>query len=221
VTAAVRIEKYVTMHDCGRVLHPAMVAGQITGGFAHALGAALYEEHVYAPDGNFLTGTLADYLLPTAMEVPEPLILHHTSPSPFTPLGAKGVGEGNCMSTPVCIANAVADALGMADVTLPLVPARLAPYVHGTEVVGVLNARRASEVCQGRAACSSLHRANRCGRCCSMRMRWRVLSRVRTRCGAYQRRIFVQRSRSVLAQSRDAIVSRRSCPIWTRRKRRH
>ena len=135
VTAAVRIEKYVTMHDCGRVLHPAMVAGQITGGFAHALGAALYEEHVYAPDGNFLTGTLADYLLPTAMEVPEPLILHHTSPSPFTPLGAKGVGEGNCMSTPVCIANAVADALGMADVTLPLVPARLAPYVHGTEVV--------------------------------------------------------------------------------------
>ena len=55
------------------------------------------------------------------METPEPLILHHETPSPFTPLGAKGVGEGNCMSTPVCIANAVADALGVEDIRLPLV----------------------------------------------------------------------------------------------------
>ena len=76
VTGAVRIDKYVTMHDCGRVLHPAMVAGQVTGGFAHALGAALYEEYVYSDDGNFITGTLADYLMPTTMEVPAPLILH-------------------------------------------------------------------------------------------------------------------------------------------------
>ena len=126
VTAAVRIDKYVTMHDCGRILHPAMVAGQITGGFAHALGAALYEEFAYAPDGSFLTGTFADYLVPTPMEVPTPLILHIETPSPFTPLGAKGVGEGNCMSTPVCIANAVADALGIAALDLPLTPAKLA-----------------------------------------------------------------------------------------------
>src|SRR5260221_13950741 len=67
------------------------------------------------------------------MEVPAPLILHIETPSPFTPLGAKGVGEGNCMSTPACIANAVADALGIADVTLPLVPARLAELVRGAE----------------------------------------------------------------------------------------
>ena len=111
-TAAVRIDRYVTMHDCGRILHPGMVAGQVAGGFAHALGAALLEEHAYAADGSFLAGTLADYLVPTAMEVPAPLILHRETRSPFTPLGAKGVGEGNCMSTPVCIANAVADALG-------------------------------------------------------------------------------------------------------------
>ena len=65
VTGAVRIDKYVTMHDCGRVLHPGMVAGQVTGGFAHALGAALYEEYVYADDGSFISGTFADYLLPT------------------------------------------------------------------------------------------------------------------------------------------------------------
>jgi 2-furoyl-CoA dehydrogenase large subunit len=132
-TAAVRIDKYVTMHDCGRVLHPGMVAGQITGGFAQALGAALYEEYAYSPDGNFLAGTFADYLLPTTNEVPAPLILHIETPSPFTPLGAKGVGEGNCMSTPVCIANAVADAVGADALDLPLTPAKLAIFVHGQE----------------------------------------------------------------------------------------
>jgi 2-furoyl-CoA dehydrogenase large subunit len=132
-TGAVRIDRYVTTHDCGRILHPAMVAGQITGGFAHALGAALYEEYGYAPDGSFLAGTFADYLVPTAMEVPTPLILHMETPSPFTPLGAKGVGEGNCMSTPVCIANAVADALDLDHVDLPLTPAKLAAAIHAAE----------------------------------------------------------------------------------------
>ena len=129
-TGAVRIDKYVTMHDCGRVLHPGMVAGQITGGFAHAVGAAIYEEFAYAPDGAFLAGSFADYLVPTAMEVPAPLILHIESPSPFTPLGAKGVGEGNCMSTPVCIANAVADALGVREIDLPLTPAKLTALIE-------------------------------------------------------------------------------------------
>ena len=121
------------MHDCGRVLHPAMVAGQVTGGFAHAVGAAFYEEFVYGPDGSFLTGTFADYLVPTAMEVPAPLVLHMETPSPFTPLGTKGVGEGNCMSTPVCLANAVADALGIAELDLPLTPAKIAVHLHGEE----------------------------------------------------------------------------------------
>jgi len=133
VTAEVRIDRYVSMHDCGRILHPGMVAGQVTGGFAQALGAAMLEEHAYAPDGSLLTGTLADYLLPTVSEVPAPIVLHHETPSPFTPLGAKGVAEGNCMSTPVCIANAVADALDLEDVSLPLLPARLAAHLHGAE----------------------------------------------------------------------------------------
>jgi len=133
VTLQPRIDRYVTMHDCGTILHPAMVDGQVRGGFAQALGAALYEEYAYAPDGSFLSGTFADYLLPTVAEVPEPLILHMESPSPFTPLGSKGVGEGNCMSTPVCIANAVADALGVVDVELPILPARLAELVRGAE----------------------------------------------------------------------------------------
>jgi 2-furoyl-CoA dehydrogenase large subunit len=133
VTGAVRVDKYVTMHDCGRVLHPGMVAGQITGGFAQGVGAALYEEFVYAPDGAFLTGTFADYLLPTTTEVPVPIILNVETASPFTPLGAKGVGEGNCMSTPVCLANAVADALGLAAIDLPMTPAKLAAHIYPTE----------------------------------------------------------------------------------------
>jgi 2-furoyl-CoA dehydrogenase large subunit len=133
VTGELRIDRYVTMHDAGKMLHPGMVAGQVTGGFAQAFGAATLEEHAYGLDGSFLAGTLADYLIPTATDVPEPHILHRETPSPFTPLGAKGVGEGNCMSTPVCIANAVADALGVADVTLPLLPARLAQSLNPPE----------------------------------------------------------------------------------------
>jgi 2-furoyl-CoA dehydrogenase large subunit len=150
-TGAVRVDKYVTMHDCGRILHPGMVAGQVTGGFTHALGAALYEEYAYAEDGSFLAGTFADYLVPTAMEVPAPVILHFESPSPFTPLGAKGVGEGNCMSTPVCVANAVADALGLDEVNLPLTPASLAAHIHPAEGAPPARIAEAARPKDGRA----------------------------------------------------------------------
>lgn len=124
-TGRVRIDKYVTTHDAGRILHPGMADGQIRGAFAQGLGAALMEEFRYGGDGSFQSGTFADYLVPTTCEVPDPLILHFSTPSPFTPLGAKGLGEGNNMSTPVCVANAVADALGQADITLPLTPSRV------------------------------------------------------------------------------------------------
>jgi 2-furoyl-CoA dehydrogenase large subunit len=121
----VRIDKYVTMHDAGRILNPALFDGQVHGGFAQAVGAAFHEALLYGEDGSFLSGTFAEYPVPTACDVPEPVILHRESPSPVTPLGAKGVGEGNSMSTPVCLANAVADALGVADLTLPLTPAKI------------------------------------------------------------------------------------------------
>jgi 2-furoyl-CoA dehydrogenase large subunit len=124
-TGAVRIDKYVTMHDAGKVLNPLIAEGQVLGSFGWGVGCALLEEFVYSPDGSFMSGTFADYLCPTACEVPRPVILHMESPSPFNPLGAKGIAEGNCMSTPVCIANAVADALGVKDVKLPLTPARV------------------------------------------------------------------------------------------------
>lgn len=124
-TGKVRIDRYVTSHDAGRILNPALADGQIRGAFAQGLGAALMEEFAYGSDGSFQSGTFADYLVPTTCEMPEPVILHIETLSPFTPLGAKGLGEGNNMSTPVCIANAVADAIGQADLRLPLTPSRL------------------------------------------------------------------------------------------------
>lgn len=132
-TGRLNIDRYITMHDAGRILHPAMVNGQIQGAFAHAVGAAMYEEFQYASDGGFLSGTFADYLVPTACEVPDAEIMHMESPSPFTPLGAKGVGEGNCMSTPVCLANAVSDALGMDDIVLPMTPSKIAALMASDE----------------------------------------------------------------------------------------
>ncbi len=132
-TGEVKIDRYVTMHDSGKLLNPLLADGQVYGGFAWGVGAALLEEFVYGKDGSFLSGTFADYLCPTACEVPEPLILHMESPSPFTPLGAKGIAEGNAMSTPVCIANAVADATGVKDLRLPLTPAKVAALIQGAE----------------------------------------------------------------------------------------
>jgi 2-furoyl-CoA dehydrogenase large subunit len=121
----VRIDKYVTMHDAGRILNPALFDGQVLGGFAQGVSAALHESFSYGEDGSFLSGTFADYPVPPACEIPAPVILHRETLSPVTPLGAKGVGEGNAMSTPVCLANAITDALGVADVALPLTPQRL------------------------------------------------------------------------------------------------
>jgi 2-furoyl-CoA dehydrogenase large subunit len=119
-TGAVRIDKYVSVHDVGKQMNPLIVEGQVHGGFAHGLGAALMEELAYDARGNFLAGTFADYLCPTAMEVPPVTIGHVETPSPMNAFGAKGMGDGSSMLTPAAIANAVADALGRDDITLPL-----------------------------------------------------------------------------------------------------
>ena len=133
VTCAVRVDRYVSMHDAGRILNPLIAEGQVRGAFVQGLAAALYEEFVYDESGAFLSGTFADYLVPTASEVPALEILHIHSPSPFTPLGAKGLAEGNCMSVPACIANAVADALSLKDVPVPATPRRLHALTAGPE----------------------------------------------------------------------------------------
>ena len=124
-TGEICVDRYVSLHDAGRILNPALFDGQVRGAFAMVIGAALYERFIYDESGSFLSGSFADYAVPTAEMVPDLVILHRETPSPVTPLGAKGVAEGNSMSTPVCIANAVADALGVADLELPLTEARI------------------------------------------------------------------------------------------------
>ena len=129
----VRVERYVSMHDAGRVLNPLIAQGQMRGAFVQGIAAALYEEFVYDDDGQFLTGTFADYLIPTVAEIPTVEMLHQETPSPFTPLGAKGLAEGNCMSVPACIANAIADALGIKNVVLPATPRRIHALIADAE----------------------------------------------------------------------------------------
>ena len=130
-TGTVNVLDYVTVHDAGRLLNPLLADGQVLGGFAHGVAAALYERHVYDEWGNLMTASLVDYLAPTAPDIPALRIGHLSSPSSVTALGAKGIGEGNTMSAPVCIANAVADAIGRDDLELPLTPPRVWELLHG------------------------------------------------------------------------------------------
>ncbi len=125
ISYQVRVDRYVSMHDAGTILNPLIADGQMRGAFAQGIAAALYEEFVTDEDGAFLTGTFADYLVPTVSEIPPVELLHIETPSPLTPLGAKGLAEGNCMSVPACIANAIADALGVRDIELPATPRRI------------------------------------------------------------------------------------------------
>jgi 2-furoyl-CoA dehydrogenase large subunit len=124
-TGAVEVLDYVTAHDAGPLLNPALAEGQVLGGFAHGAGVALFERHVHDETGNLMTASFVDYLTPTAPDLPPVRTLHRSSPSPFTALGAKGLGEGTTMSAPVAIANAVADAIGRDDLELPLTPPRV------------------------------------------------------------------------------------------------
>src|SRR5919199_1703497 len=125
-TGRVRVLDYVSVHDAGRLLNPRLAAGQVQGGFAHGVGAALQERIAYGPDGALLTPTLKEYLLTTPLDLPTPRTGHRETPSPLTPLGAKGLGEGTTMSAPVALQNAVTDALGAEHpVGLPLTPSRV------------------------------------------------------------------------------------------------
>jgi carbon-monoxide dehydrogenase large subunit len=110
-TGQVTILRYVGVHDCGRIVNPRLVEGQIMGGIAQGLGQALTEDAVYSPEGQPLTGSLLDYALPKAHEIP-PLILETLEvPSPTNPLGAKGIGSVSTVPAPAAVANAVLDAL--------------------------------------------------------------------------------------------------------------
>lgn len=127
-TFAVKVLRYGVVHDCGREINPMIVEGQVHGAVVHGIAAALLEEFVYDENGQLLTSSFMDYLKPTAADVPTIEGDRLETPSPFTPLGTKGIGEGGAVIAPACIASAVEDALtplGIRIGALPIVPSRL------------------------------------------------------------------------------------------------
>jgi carbon-monoxide dehydrogenase large subunit len=106
------------------MLNPVIVEGQVHGGIVHGVGNALFEEAVYGADGQLQTVTYADYLMPTAAEVPDIKVAHQTHLSGLNPLGAKGVGEGGAVSPPAAIANAIVDAFRPLRIVIDRVPIR-------------------------------------------------------------------------------------------------
>jgi carbon-monoxide dehydrogenase large subunit len=127
-TGFVKLLRYVTVDECGQMLNPMIVEGQIHGGVAHGIGNALLEEAAYDDDAQLLAGTYMDYLLPTAADVPPIEVGHQEFPSELNPFGIKGCGEGGAVSPPAAIANAIVDALAPLPVNIdrvPLSPERL------------------------------------------------------------------------------------------------
>ena len=123
-TGRVAIDKYAVAHDCGVVVNPMLVEGQIMGGAAQGLGGILGEAIAYDANGQLLSGSLMDYALPIAGDIPAIAIVHQHSPSPLNPLGVKGVGEGGAVAPPAAVANAVCDALAPFAVEINATPIR-------------------------------------------------------------------------------------------------
>jgi carbon-monoxide dehydrogenase large subunit len=127
-TGEARLIRHVAVDDCGTILNPALVEGQVHGGVAQGAAQALYEEFVYDADGNPLTTSLVDYAIPTIGEIPFIETLHMETPSPLNPLGVKGVGESGTIGSTPAVQNAVIDAvshLGVRHIDMPLHPMRV------------------------------------------------------------------------------------------------
>jgi CO/xanthine dehydrogenase Mo-binding subunit len=127
-TMGVEIKKYVVVHDCGTVINPLILAGQVQGGVAQGIGNAFYEQLLFDDNGQLLNGTFMDYLLPTALDVPRVEVGHEETRSPLNPLGIKGAGEAGAIPVGPLFAQAVEDALadtGIEILEIPLSPKRL------------------------------------------------------------------------------------------------
>ena len=138
-TGHVAIRRYVVVHDCGRILNPLILDGQIHGGVAAGIGGALLEHLVYDDAGQLLTTTFMDYLLPSVAEIPELEVIHQETPSPLNPLGVKGAGEGGTLAPPAVLAAAVEDALrplGVRITRTPLSPAAILAAVRAAAPAG-------------------------------------------------------------------------------------
>jgi carbon-monoxide dehydrogenase large subunit len=127
-TGEVDIQRYVAVDDCGKIINPLLVAGQVHGGIAQGLGQALYEGAVYDENGQLLTGSFMDYAVPKATQLPRFESEHTVTPSPVNPLGVKGIGEAGTIASTPCMVNAVVDALsplGVKHIDMPLTPNRV------------------------------------------------------------------------------------------------
>jgi CO/xanthine dehydrogenase Mo-binding subunit len=136
-TMMVEIKKYVVVEDCGTMLNPLIIEGQIHGGVAMGIGNAYYEKLFYDENGQLLNASLADYLIPTATEVPRIDVGHEETKSPLNPLGTKGVGEAGTIPVPALFAQALENALPEYDLEIletPLSPNRLFELLYGKEV---------------------------------------------------------------------------------------
>ena len=136
-TCTIAIDDYAIAHDCGRLINPMIVEGQILGGIACGIGNSLLEEHVYSADGQLLSGSFMDYAMPLAIHMPnEVRMVHQETPSTLNPLGVKGVGEAGTIPVPAAICNAVEDALRPLGIKIneaPLTPSRLWRIVRGAK----------------------------------------------------------------------------------------
>jgi aerobic carbon-monoxide dehydrogenase large subunit len=126
-TFMLKVLKYVVVHDCGTIINPLILAGQIHGGVAQGIGNAFYEQLVFDDQGQLLNASLADYLLPSALEVPRMDIAHTVTASPLNPLGIKGAGEAGAIPVGPLFAQAIEDALGLADQKIELLEIPLSP----------------------------------------------------------------------------------------------
>jgi CO/xanthine dehydrogenase Mo-binding subunit len=129
-TFQLQILKYVVVHDCGTVINPMILEGQIHGGVAQGIGNAFYEKLSYDDQGQLLNASLADYLLPTSLDVPRMTLDHTVTPSPLNPLGIKGAGEAGAIPVGPLFAQAIEDALQLGDrgielLEIPLSPSRV------------------------------------------------------------------------------------------------
>ncbi|MEV7859702.1 xanthine dehydrogenase family protein molybdopterin-binding subunit [Streptomyces hirsutus] len=135
-TGRTRIRSYVCVDDVGRVINPVIVEGQVHGGLAQGIAQALYEEALYDDEGNLVTGTMADYLVPVAGDLPEFVTERTETPATSNPLGVKGVGEAGTIASTPAVVGAVVDALrplGVNDVTMPCTPERVWRAVHSAK----------------------------------------------------------------------------------------
>ena len=138
-TMQLDIQKYVVVHDCGRVINPLILDGQVHGGVAQGIGNAFYEQLVYDDQGQLLSGSFMDYLLPTSLDVPRIDVGHEVTESPLNPMGVKGAGEAGAIPTGALFAQAIEDALGdsgLEILEIPLSPSRVWELVQAAQEVG-------------------------------------------------------------------------------------